>query len=556
MKYNLQDRSSITNCVFSGEIGTSHWGNSGVTYSNNTFNTTKHGIYTIDAAFNVENSVFNGDDDYNGITLQYTSFGSAPDQSFISQNQFFGGRKGIEKIGGELTDSLEAAVIRDNIFMGQFKAIAFDGPGTSDLNNNDFTGNTWGNYITRLGQSRNLAQRNNYSNYDFGIAAYVDCSEFNFINNCFSQSNSENHSSPAVNVVGYGAQDVNQTIGKIQELIAVDNETAAGNCFEDYPGWDFFSLTGPTEEFTYYYKDETGCRRRPLLVPTVKVDNQEAENCTSNIGGPINTGFKCYLRVTTIEQISSKLTQLNDELLIANDSLQNSAYRSIQWYKWRLKIMQLKNCIKNLKKLLIKEYNNEKRYSELFSFASNENFETKSLVATQLIKSAEYAMATNYLGAIVTVGEEEANYVNSQFHLINKLVDGNYQLDSLSKNSLFTAAQKLHPLSAYSRSVYSFITGEYLDFHLEEETEIRNDQVSKSNLKIYPNPFDDQIRVENLKEDIYFSIFNVGGSIVKRGLLSTSQAIPTSDLADGFYFIILRDAKGNNIETTKLLKLK
>ncbi len=62
--------------------------------------------------------------------------------------------------------------------------------------------------------------------------------------------------------------------------------------------------------------------------------------------------------------------------------------------------------------------------------------------------------------------------------------------------------------------------------------------------------------VNHVKEDIYFNIFNVGGSIVKRGLLSAAQAIPTSDLADGFYFIILRDAKGNNIETTKLLKLK
>ena len=559
MKYNLQDKSSITNCEFFGEIGTSHWGNYGVIYSNNTFNTTKHGIYTIDAAINVNNSLFNGDEDeYNGVTLQFTSVGSAPDQSTISQNQFIGGRKGIEKIGGELSDTLDAAIISDNNLLGQFKALAIDGTGSSLISNNDFIGNSWGNYISRLGDIQNLAEFNDFSNYNFGISAYGDCSGFNFINNCFSLSNSGNDRSPAVNVNGYGNPGGNQTIGKIQEIIAVDDETAAGNCFEDYPGWNFFSFFGATEEFTYYYRDETGCRRRPLLVPTVRVNNQEEAMCTSNIGGPINTGFKCYLRVTSIEQINAKLTQLNAELIIANDSLQNSVYHSVEWYKWRLKIIQLKNCIKNLKKLLIKEYSNEKRYNELFSFASNESFEIKSHVATQLIKAAEYTMASNYLDAITAVGEEEEDYINSQNYLINKLVDFHFQLDSASKNNLFIAAQKLYPLSAYSRSVYSFITGEYVDLHLEvePESEIRNSKEGKSNIEIFPNPFQEQIWVKNLKEDINFSIFNVGGLIVKKGQLGSVQTIPTSDLADGVYCIVLRDSIGNIVETSKLVKLK
>ncbi|HMS97528.1 MAG TPA: T9SS type A sorting domain-containing protein [Saprospiraceae bacterium] len=62
--------------------------------------------------------------------------------------------------------------------------------------------------------------------------------------------------------------------------------------------------------------------------------------------------------------------------------------------------------------------------------------------------------------------------------------------------------------------------------------------------------------VKNLKEDINFSIFNVGGLIVKRGQLGSVQNIPTSDLADGVYCIILRDLKGNIMETRKLVKLK
>lgn len=62
--------------------------------------------------------------------------------------------------------------------------------------------------------------------------------------------------------------------------------------------------------------------------------------------------------------------------------------------------------------------------------------------------------------------------------------------------------------------------------------------------------------VKNLKEYINFSIFNVGGLIVKRGQLGSAQTISTSDLADGVYCIILRDLKGNIMETRKLVKLK
>ncbi|MBK8698646.1 MAG: S8 family serine peptidase [Saprospiraceae bacterium] len=561
MRYNFNDESSISNCEFFGEIGTSHWGNYGVTYSNNTFNTSKFGIFTIDASLNAENCVFNGDlfdqEDYNGITLQYTSIGSTPDQSNISSNQFIGGRKGIEKIGGDLTDSLLAAIIKDNIFLGQYKAVALDGLGSSLIDNNDFTGNTWGNYITRLGGNLNLAQRNDYSSYDFGISAYADCSGFNFINNCFSSSSNGNHTSPSVKVIGFGANDVNQTIGKIQEIVAVDDETSAGNCFEDYAGWDFFSFTEPTEEFTYYYKDSLGCKRRPLLVPTFPVSSQNPLDCASNIGSGINTGFKCFLRITSSEQISAKLIQLNSELASANDSLQHSIYHSVQWYKWRLKIIQVKNCIKNLKKLFIKNYSTERRFNELINFASNESFEIKSLVATQLLNAAEFTIASSYLSTISSGSVEEDDYVTSQYHLLNKLMDGNYQLDNVSKNNLYLAAQKLNPLSAYSRSVYSFITGEYLDFHLEEESEagLRNYKERLSNTRIFPNPFKDQITVENLKEAVHYNIVNIEGIVIKRGSLSDDNQIPTFDLMNGVYCIIIRDINGTIIEIRKLLKL-
>ncbi len=62
--------------------------------------------------------------------------------------------------------------------------------------------------------------------------------------------------------------------------------------------------------------------------------------------------------------------------------------------------------------------------------------------------------------------------------------------------------------------------------------------------------------VKNLKEDINFSIFNVGGLIVKSGLIGSAQTISTSYLTDGVYCIILRDSKGNIMETRKLVKLK
>jgi len=62
--------------------------------------------------------------------------------------------------------------------------------------------------------------------------------------------------------------------------------------------------------------------------------------------------------------------------------------------------------------------------------------------------------------------------------------------------------------------------------------------------------------VKNLNDDISFNKFNVAGLIVKRGQLGSAQTIPTSDLKDGVYCIILRDSKGNIMETRKLVKLK
>jgi hypothetical protein len=71
------------------------------------------------------------------------------------------------------------------------------------------------------------------------------------------------------------------------------------------------------------------------------------------------------------------------------------------------------------------------------------------------------------------------------------------------------------------------------------------------NLRVYPNPVDNQLRVEGLESVERFSVFSPSGSEVLSGVISsTEQSIDVSNLNQGVYFLMISS------EVIKFVKTK
>lgn len=65
----------------------------------------------------------------------------------------------------------------------------------------------------------------------------------------------------------------------------------------------------------------------------------------------------------------------------------------------------------------------------------------------------------------------------------------------------------------------------------------------KSNIKVYPNPATDFIRIEGLSEIVEFQIFNTSGALVKSGKVANGQNIGINHLPKGVYLFKLENGK-------------
>jgi hypothetical protein len=78
------------------------------------------------------------------------------------------------------------------------------------------------------------------------------------------------------------------------------------------------------------------------------------------------------------------------------------------------------------------------------------------------------------------------------------------------------------------------------------------DIVAQNEIKIFPNPFDQQIQIYDLVEPLEFRLTDINGRIVKSGqTYSNTFVISTSDIAKGFYYLF--DSKKSLCK--KLIKL-
>ena len=60
-----------------------------------------------------------------------------------------------------------------------------------------------------------------------------------------------------------------------------------------------------------------------------------------------------------------------------------------------------------------------------------------------------------------------------------------------------------------------------------------------NDLKVFPNPSTDFIRIENLQETVVYKIYNILGMKIDEGVISSQQKIPIANMKSGMYVICL-----------------
>tara|TARA_B100001971_G_C17986549_1_gene430115 strand:+ start:78 stop:512 length:435 start_codon:yes stop_codon:yes gene_type:complete len=87
---------------------------------------------------------------------------------------------------------------------------------------------------------------------------------------------------------------------------------------------------------------------------------------------------------------------------------------------------------------------------------------------------------------------------------------------------------------------------------LKIDLSLNVDDYDFKDLKLYPNPTTDYLKVANLKRECEYDIKDINGRVLEKGTLKENEKIGTSFLTSGTYFITFYD---ETITTKKFLKL-
>ena len=84
-------------------------------------------------------------------------------------------------------------------------------------------------------------------------------------------------------------------------------------------------------------------------------------------------------------------------------------------------------------------------------------------------------------------------------------------------------------------------------------TSISESENAASYISFYPNPSNGLVFIDGLNEAVDYQIFNIQGKLMKRGRLAANQNQLELPVAEGLYFVSIRDESGNE-KTFKLIK--
>lgn len=149
----------------------------------------------------------------------------------------------------------------------------------------------------------------------------------------------------------------------------------------------------------------------------------------------------------------------------------------------------------------------------------------------------DYVLASQPVGSI---GREQATATIRHF-LVSWMLS-EFSGNAVASDNLANTA--LHPIT-----VSEFLN----DCSTLSTAALENDAML--NEQVYPNPFNGEIRIENISQDVNIAIYNTVGSLVYQDEnFAKNTTINLNGLIAGMYYLYITDSNGNVLITKKMVK--
>jgi|GEM_PF-5055575 len=155
-----------------------------------------------------------------------------------------------------------------------------------------------------------------------------------------------------------------------------------------------------------------------------------------------------------------------------------------------------------------------------------------------------------YFKDAINIGENgsiavlDIHITNQDLYFTGHFIDSiDFDPDTLGKAWKYSSSTNI---DAFILNLKADFTTALLDFH---------ESKSQSNFKLYPNPTDNWVKILSQNKFIYYSVFNVTGSLLINDGLNSNNRIDLSGLGNGNYVLQLQDLDGN-IYQSKFIKVE
>lgn len=560
------ERSKFLNCTFKSEkYGVTIWDADGIEFVDNDFTQySESGIVAYDA--NIEahtNNVFTGSQFSKSISLLHTIMAS--NGSSIEYNIFNGGLYGIHS---EASNNHSTLKILNNDFNGTEYGSYQSGITNSELISNDFNQNEIATFNLSTGNDDNYIFGNHYTGNALGQYFAANNEGAQFYENCHAGGTNDNVFFAPSGMVGSVYPD----------QIQLDGEEG-GNGFTKNGTTSFTKILGNQETSSwtkFNYHLATGTPFSSFKYPSnangssnIKLDASVNNACVGFNGvNPLRDWCKIS-NDWTIQQAQTASNQWTREINVLKAQLAftqtNNPTDIALIAMLKAQIITREQCLRRVKKLIIIKRKDEGTLQTVKStYVGETDFTVKIAYFSALIDVNDLTTANTYLDEIQSNVEEEADFVQAQKINLERIANPrDYVLTPAKKSILYNLGNKYHPASGYARSIYTVLTGEYieLDFPKPGSTTLprSKDEINiTQGFAIYPNPSKDYIDVTfgSAGDKKLVSIMSISGLSLKNLNINEKAEnvrIDISNLPSGVY--ILKYSCSNGIQTRKFVKI-
>jgi len=566
------ERSKFLNCTFKSEkYGVTIWDADGVEFVGNDFKQySATGIVAYDANINVHtNNIFTGSQYSKSISLVQTIM--ADNGSIINNNVFDGGLYGVHS---QASNNRSTLMISNNSFNGTEYGSYQSGLTNSELISNDFNQNEIATFNLSTGLNQNFLRMNLYTGNALGQYFAANNEGTEFYDNCHAGGSYDNVFFAAGGMISSVYPEQMQSNSNSSIPIEAGNKftrmgspsftkiVANQNINTIWTKFNYHLATGTTIT-NFKYPINAGGSSNLILDATMS-------DACNGFNGVLTVADWCKIsNEWTIQQAQIAANQWTNEI----NTLQNKlAYTDRNnpddieiIAKLKAQIITRQQCLRRVKKLIIVKKKEEGKLQTAKSEYINEpDFTVKIAYFSALVDVNDLTTANAYLDDIQSNVEEESDFVQAQKINLERLANPrDYVLTPAKKSLLYNLGNKYHPASGYARSIYTVLTGEYieLDFPKPGSTTLprSKDELNiTQGFAIYPNPGKDYIDITfgSTGDKKLISIMTFSGLLVKNLNInekSENVRIDISNLPNGVYIVKYSDVNG--IQTRKFVKI-